>query len=377
MTTRTLTWSQVHTWRLAQHGLAPRLKRLDFLQAVSRTGGIQAQVFSAAELALWARVHKLARPDIQAALWQERTLIKTWAMRGTLHLLSADELPLYVAARSRHDSRNWAGYFAYYGLTPAQQEAFLSAVPQVLGSEPMTRQQLADALTSYTGIPALRELISSSGWGSPLKPSAFRGDLCFGPSQGQNVTFVNPRAWMGAWQSIEPEMALQTIVRRYLQAYGPATRNDIALWWWGGGGMRTAKQTFQAMEADLVEVDVEGWRAVALRATLAPMQQLEALDTLHLLPLFDAYTLGLGRDVEPLLPQSYKRLVFRPQGWISAVVLVNGAIQGVWQHTTGRAQTNVKVQMFALPTAAIKKGIAAEAERLGAFLNTKVALEYA
>src|SRR5215212_8628186 len=237
MTTIALTWNQVHTWRLAQHGLAPRLSRQDFLQAVSRTGGIQAQVLSAAELALWARVHELTRADIQTALWQERSLIKTWAMRGTLHLLAANELPLFVAARSRHDSRNWAGYFAYYGLTPAQQEAFLAAVPHVLGSEPMTRQQLADALVSHTGISALRELIVSSGWGSPLKPSAFRGDLCFGPSQGQNVTFVNPRAWLGAWQTLEPEAALQTIVRRYLQAYGPATRQDFALWWWGGGGM--------------------------------------------------------------------------------------------------------------------------------------------
>jgi len=377
MTTIALTWNQVHAWRVAQHGLAPRLSRQDFLQAVSRTGGIQAQVLSAAELALWARVQGLSRADIQTALWQERSLVKTWAMRGTLHLLAANELSLFVAARSRHDSRNWAGYFAYYGLTPAQQEAFLAAVPHVLGSEPMTRQQLADALVSHTGISALRELIVSSGWGSPLKPSAFRGDLCFGPSQGQNVTFVNPRAWLGAWQTLEPEAALQTIVRRYLQAYGPATRQDFALWWWGGGGMTIAKQTFQALTDELVEVDVEGWCAIALRSTLEPLQQLEPADTIHLLPLFDAYLLGLGRDVEPLLPQAYKRLVFRPQGWISAVVLVGGAIRGVWQYTTRRDQTRVQVQMFTSPTTVIKKGIAAEAERLEAFLNTKVALAYA
>src|SRR5215213_2474392 len=287
MTTIALTWNQVHAWRLAQHGLAPRLSRQDFLQAVSRTGGIQAQVLSAAELALWARVQGLSRADIQTALWQERSLVKTWAMRGTLHLLSADELPLYVAARSMHDSRNWAGYFAYYGLTPAQQDAFLSAVPQVLGSEPMTRQELAAALASHTGISALRELITSSGWGSPLKPSAFRGELCFGPSQGQNVTFVNPRVWIGAWQSIEPETALQDIARLYLQSYGPATREDFARWWWGGGGMTTAKRLFQSLGDELAEVDVEGWRALALRATLEHMQQLESPDTIHLLPLFD------------------------------------------------------------------------------------------
>ena len=81
MNARALSWSQVHRWRLAQHGLAPRLKRRDVVQAVARTGGIQAQVFSAAELALWARVQGLSRADVQAALWLERALVKTWAMR--------------------------------------------------------------------------------------------------------------------------------------------------------------------------------------------------------------------------------------------------------------------------------------------------------
>jgi hypothetical protein len=275
------------------------------------------------------------------------------------------------------DSRNWAGYFASYGLTAAQQEALLSAIPHVLGDTQMMHEQLATAIASHTGILALRELILNSSWGSPLKPSAFRGDLCFGPGQGQNATFVNPKMWLGSWQALEPAQALQQLVRLYLQAYGPATRKDFALWWWGGGGMTTAKTMFQSLEDELEEVDVEGWCAVALRSTLEPMQELGPANTIHLLPLFDAYTLRLGRDVEPLLAQAYKRLVFRPQGWISAAVLVHGAIQGVWQYTTRRAQTSVKVQMFMPPTAAIKKGIAAEAERLGAFLNTKVALEYA
>src|ERR687895_138756 len=100
MTVKSLTWPQVNAWRLSQHCLSPRLKRQDFLKAVTRTGGIQAQLTSAAEMALWARVDGLTWEDVQSALWRDRTLVKTWAMRGTLHLLSARDLPLYVAARS-------------------------------------------------------------------------------------------------------------------------------------------------------------------------------------------------------------------------------------------------------------------------------------
>jgi hypothetical protein len=375
MAVKSLTWDQVHTWRLSQHGLFPRLNGRNVVEAVTRTGGIQAQVMSAAELALYTRVEGLSPQDIRSALWQDRALIKTWAMRGTLHLLSAQELPLYVAARDWHISPAWSRYFAEFGMTTlAQQESYLSAIPHVLEQGPLTRQQLAEAVAKQTGIAQVRDFILSESWGSPLKPSAYRGDLCFGPGQGQNVTFVNPRVWLGTWQTIEPEMAFQDIARRYLQAYGPATAEDLALWW-GGRGKAAAKKLFRSMVGELEEVDVEGWRAYILRATLEPMQSLEAPETIHLLPLFDAYTIGMPRGLEPMLAQVHKSRVFRPQGWISAVILVNGSIQGVWQYKTGRLQTIVKVQLFSPSTAAIRKGIEAEAERLADFFGTKVVLE--
>src|SRR5947209_3682437 len=96
---RALKWHQVHAWRLSQHGLSPRFSSQDAVSAVTSTAGIQAQVMSAAELAMCTRVEGLSPHDVQSALWQDHTLVKTWAMRGTLHFLSARELPLYVAAR--------------------------------------------------------------------------------------------------------------------------------------------------------------------------------------------------------------------------------------------------------------------------------------
>jgi hypothetical protein len=370
-----LKWSQVHTWRLSQHGLSPRLSLRDVVEAVTRTGGIQAQVMSAAELALFTRVEGLSPQNVRSALWQDRTLLKTWAMRGTLHLLSARELPFYVAARDWHVTPAWSNYFAEFGLTTsAQQESFLSAIPHVLEQGPLTRQQLAEAVAKQTGIAQVRDFILSESWGSPLKPSAYRGDLCFGPGHGQNVTFVNPKMWVGTWQSVEPEQALKHIAQLYLQAYGPATPEDFARWW--GGTITQAKKLFKLMSNELVEVEVEGWRAFALCSTLEPMQRLEVPETIHLLPLFDAYTIGMPRDHEPLLAQTYKSQVFRPQGWISAVVLVNGSIQGVWNSTSRRSQTIVKVRLFCSSTASIRKGIEAEVERLSDFFKTKLSLAY-
>jgi len=100
----------------------------------------------------------------------------------------------------------------------------------------------------------------------------------------------------------------------------------------------------------------------------------------RLLPMFDACTHGL-LDYDPLLPSAFRRLVFRPQGWISAVVLVDGRISGVWEYGIKPSSTIVKVRMFASaspvsPTARLREAIIAEAERLNDFLDTKVVVEF-
>ena len=369
-----LKWQQVHAWRLAQHGISPRFSSRDFVGAVTRTGGIQAQVMSAAELALCTRVEGFSPHEVRAALWQDHVLVRTWAMRGTLHLLAASELPLYVAARDWQNTASWSNYFAEFGLSPAQQDAFLLAVPHVLEQGPLTRLQLADAVAKHIGVVRVRDFIVSSSWGSPLKPSAYRGELCFGPGQGQSGTFMNPRVWMGEWQSIEPQQALQEMARRYLQAYGPATPEDFAFWW--GYQRGRAKKLFQSMAEELEEVEVEGWQAFSLRTTLPLMQSLEPAEEIHLLPLFDAYTIGVPRDCEPLLAPAYKRQVFNLQGWTFAVSLVNGSIMGIWDYTTRRSQTVVKVKLFSSSTEAMRKGIEAEAQRLSHLFEKEVLLEY-
>jgi hypothetical protein len=368
-----LTWDQVCAWRLAQHGLAPRV---GFMDAVRRMIGVQAQVMSAAELALWARVDGLRPADVQAALWQERTLVKTWAMRGTLFLFAADDLPLVVATRNAKESFYWRTYFESYGIFESEYQALLAAVPQVLGDEPMTREQLAIAVSQHTGIDKLLPMLTESSWGTAFKPSAFGGDLCFGPTQGRNVAFVHPEAWLGGWREIDHDTALREVVRRYLSVYGPATPQDFSRWW--GWSLRQAREVFKALEADgeLGAVEVEGWQAFALRSSLESMADLSASGIVRLLPMCDAYTHGL-LDCAPLMPSAFRQLVFRPQAWISAVVLVDGRIGGVWEYKARRSSTVVTVRMFAPPTRRVRAAIVAEVERLNDFLDTQVAVEFA
>src|SRR5262245_33591152 len=92
-----LSWEQVSAWRLAQNHLLERADRTEMLDVLGRIGCVHAQVMSSAELQLAARVEGLSPADVQSALWQDHRLLKTWSLRGTLHLLRREDFPLYVA----------------------------------------------------------------------------------------------------------------------------------------------------------------------------------------------------------------------------------------------------------------------------------------
>jgi hypothetical protein len=367
-----LTWEQVHGWRLTQHSLLERAGREHMLDVVARIGGLHAQLMSAAELSLWARAD-LAPDDVDKALWETRTLVKTWAMRGTLHLLTAAEYPTYVAALStlRHFRRG--SWLKYHGVSLAELEAILEGARTILTDAGMTREQLAEALAAHAGNPKLAELLRS-GWGALLKPASFQGHLCFGPSQDQNVTFVSPERWLGRREPVDPPAALKEIARRYLTAYGPATIDELARWI--GLEESAARKVFRALGAEVEAVEVEGWQGWMLAEALKPMRTLKAVRSVRLLPNFDPYVVALARQSDFLMPAAYRDRVYRAQGWISPVVLVNGRIAGVWEYDKQRSRIAVKVELFAPPSDEVQDGIEAEANRLGAFLGGPVELSY-
>ena len=111
-------------------------------------------------------------------------------------------------------------------------------------------------------------------------------------------------------------------------------------------------------------------------AGLDAMAQGTPEPSVRLLPMFDVYVLAQSRNVEPLLALEHKGKVFRPAAWVSAVVLVDGKIAGVWEYETRKDQTQVQVRLFTLPGPQVRRGIEAEAERLTSFLETKVAVEF-
>jgi hypothetical protein len=372
---KTLTWQQVNTWRLDQQNISHRLPPGELVQALSQSMGVHAQVKSAAEMAIGARVVGLSPQDIQLALWQERTLIKTWLMRYTLYLIPSTDFPKYLAARSQTD-RDWPAVFAQSGVDRATFDAYLATAPEILDKCPITRQQFIEAIIGRIKSPELSDLLMNGGWGIAFKPLAARGELCFGPNIGNTTTFIRPAAWIHGWQAQDPEAAMREVVRHYLMVYGPARPRNFQVWWWMTGV--AAKKAFNSIADETEEVNVEGWHAIALKPVINSMLELEPTGIVHLLPAFDVYTIGLARgmDLERLFAIDQQKKVYLPQGWVSAVVLVDGFVKGIWEYKEFRSVISVTIELFSPATDRIKEGIAIEADRLGKFLNSPIQLEF-
>src|SRR6266498_681610 len=240
-----LTWSQVAAWRVRRHHLDRRAPGGGMLAVARRLCGLHAQLMSSAELTVWARVEDLDRRAVQRALWQERALVKTWAMRGTLHLLPAADLPLWHAALGTSRRRHLKpAVLRYLGITREELDRLTEAIAIALDGRVMTREELAQDVGRLTGSAALGAKLALGSWSMVLKPAAFTGRLCFGPSLGQRVRYTRPDTWLSAAPpSIDSQAALAAITRWYLAAYGPATYHDFARWW-GGAGVSAAGLDF-------------------------------------------------------------------------------------------------------------------------------------
>ena len=367
----TLTWARVRAWRLDRHHLVERASKGRLLDVVRDVCGLHAQVQSSAELQAWARVEGVRPEDVREALWQRRTLVRTWAMRGTLHVLTAEDLPIYVAALATHD-RWWKGaWLRMIGHSAEELGSILDAIHRSLGARPITRERLTQKVVALVGPNAGSRF--GSGWGEMLKPAAFAGSLLSGPPRGQNVTFVRPDRWLGGWTVPEPEKAWREVVRRYLGSYGPAGREEFARWW----GMQPAPagRILGASADQLEEVEVEGERAWAVRGDVPAMQRASLRGPARLLPAFDVYVAG-ARPKAAVVDRRFEARVFRQAGWISPVVLVDGRAAGVWSHERRGAGIEVSVHPFGKLSAARRREMAGEADRLGEFLGAPARISW-
>ena len=334
------------------------------VDVVRDTAGIQAQVMSSAETAIWTRRRSTTRGEIHAALWEQRALVKTSAMRLTLHLIPAPDLPIYIAAMRPSSMATLQRWHTRVGAKPHHVRAMIDSVVEALADGPRTQQQLI-ARAKKNAAKGVRAWLDHA-W-SAVRPAVIEGAIVYGPPRGAAATFVRADAWLGRQPAVGVSEARAELLRRFLSAFGPATAHDFSKW----SGIKTsdAKQVLEGLRAELAQVSVDGAPGWTRRADLKALTCSE-LDgsAVRLLGAFDSFLLAHATKAHLVAPRFYKR-VYRPQGWISPVVLRGGTIIGVWSPKSVGKATMLTVELFARARPALRRAIEREAEQMGAFLG--------
>lgn len=360
----------VRWMRLRAQSLDPRFANAaaSVAHVVRSLGGVQAQELAAADLAVRARRAGLAAADLEDARIHDRSVVRTWGMRGTLHLVASEDLawllpllgPPLIAASARRR--------AALGLDEDLCARGIRAIRDMLTAcGPLTRAELVDRLTAR-GIHLV-------GQARPhlIRRAALEGIVCFGPDRGAEPTYVLLDDWVDRGRTVSRDAALAELARRYLAAYGPAEVEDLAAW--SGIGIREARIGWEQITDELIAMQTADNVAWILkeRALWLDEPPLAHPPFVRLLPRYDTYLLGY-RDRGLIVAPQFARCINAGGGIVHPKLLADGRAVGTWSGTRRRDGLAVVVKPFDDLAPEVRPGIEAEVADVGRFLGMNAML---
>ncbi|OLD78452.1 hypothetical protein AUF62_02420 [archaeon 13_1_20CM_52_20] len=371
----------VAAFRLGRHRLSKQTSLAALSSVPGDMAGAQAQVLLAGQMSIWPRVKGARLRDVDSALWKERTLVRAWGMRGTMFLLPSDDLSVFVRGSARRAAYNLNWAIRHTG-SKQDIDKLLDRVAEIL-EEPRTRTDLAQMLTESHGYKLKSKI--SGGWGDKRRVAHIRVGalslsmgfllhiirardvICSGPNKGTEATYVRADKWIHDWKDVSQEKAERELLVKYLKAHGPATINDFAIW--EGLYMKDAKDIWSKEAENIVEVDMDGSKASILESDLSELESAKVDETVvRLVPYFDSFLLGHKYHLN-IVDEKNRKKVYRSQGWVSPVLLVDGRAQGVWSHAQKKSDLEVHVTPFSKLSGQVSERVKEEASDLGRFLE--------
>ena len=366
--TKILSREQVRLLRLRAQRLHPEAARSisGVAELIRKLAGLQAQELPSATLAVRPRSNNLVAEDVKKACEDNRAIVLTWCMRGTLHLVATEDLnwllpffgPIFI---SKSDRR-----YKQLGLDPETRGRAAGEIREAISQRgPLIRAELARALAAK-GIPVKGQAIAHL-----VRCAALEGLICFGPERDGQLTYVLLEDWVGLAGQPDPDQIQAELARRYLEAYGPATPDDLASW--SGLSIGEARAGFAAISSHLVEMQVADSPAWMLESHSAWLDEAYNAPIMRLLPCYDAYLLGY-RSRAFMVSASYARRIHPGGGQIQSTLIVDGRAAGVWSSQRKKNSTTIIVEPFEPIPANILPELESEVQDIGRFLGQETQL---
>jgi winged helix DNA-binding protein len=360
-----LSEDQVRSMRMRAQHLVPSSHASSPEEVVRDLCGLQAQDLRAARMGVWARTSGLKDADVERARVEDRSIVRTWAMRGTLHLLAAEDVgwirsllaPRFVAATSSRSNQLRLD-------EPTYGRAMTSFTRALEGGVALTRKDLLDEVR--------RDGIDGLGQRGPylIGRASMEGLICEGPLRSGKPTYVLISDWLGP-SAVQPvkgrEEALSHLVHRFLRGYGPADPEDLAAW--SGLPVSIAREAFELESRSLTQVKLDERKLWSLGE---PDEEPDAAGVV-LLPAFDAYLLGY-RNRDLVLDSRYLKRVNAGGGIVKPALMVARRVAGTWALRRSKGAGRVEVSPFETLGRNALSGLEEKIEGLGRFLDLELSL---
>jgi len=322
--------------------LTPGTEAASPVDVVRHLVGLQAQIPSAVALVTRARTSGAGIGDVDRER-DDGSVVRTWLMRRTLHLVAADDLDWLLAVLAPTMLARAGRRYGQLGLDEGTLSRSVDVLVDMLGDGPLTRVQLFDRLAAAGIDPSGQRGIHI------VQHAALRGVVCFGPDRGNEPTWVSRPA--GSAAGVDRAVALAELARRYRVGYGPSEPRDLAAW--SGLSVTDAREAWSLAGASHGDLDHAADRVV------------------RLLPHFDPYLLGYAQH-DLVVPAEHATKIWTGGGYILPTVVVDGRVAGTWR--LDRRNDTISVTWFGKSRLGetVTAGIDAEVADIGRFLGRNV-----
>jgi hypothetical protein len=347
--------------RLHSQLVSPARKELKTpADVVRRMTAMQAQDFLGAKWSIGVRLPGATNRSVEVAL-ADRSIVRSWPLRGTLHFVAADDLHWMLDLNRERMVKRSATIFSKEDLTAGVLDRAGEAASAALsGGKILTRDEVY-RLLEEAGVSAQGQARYHALWFL-----CQTGLLCMGPPSGKAQTFVLLDEWVPHPRRLDHDEALKELALRYFRSHGPASERDFS--WWSSLTLTEARQGVAMAAMQLRRIELDG-----VDYYLSPdLSDKPPAVPGRLLPGFDEYLLGYT-DRSAALAEEHSPLVFPGKnGMFLSTIVVDGAVSGTWKRTTTAKTVTVEFHPFVPLTTKAKAAVRSAAQEYAEFLELEL-----